>query len=95
MEKNLKMNIYVFICIHWDFPHSSDGKESACNAEDQDSIPGLGRSSGGGHGNPFQSSCLENPHDKGAWQFTVHGVTKTEQLSTYITKLLCYTPKTL
>ena len=35
------------------------------------------------------------PMEKGAWQFTVHGVTKTEQLSTYITKLLCYTPKTL
>ena len=64
MEKNLKMNICVFICTHWDSPHSSDGKESACNAEDQDSIPGLERSSGGGDGNPFQSSCLENPMTK-------------------------------
>ena len=37
-------------------------------------IPGLGRSPGGGHGNPFQYSCLGNPMDRGAWQATVHGV---------------------
>ena len=40
----------------------SDGKESACNAEELGSIPGLGRSPGRGHGNTFQHSCLENPH---------------------------------
>ena len=40
----------------------SDGKESACNVEDPGSIPGLGRSLGGGHGNPLQYACLENPH---------------------------------
>ena len=44
------------------FPCGSDGKESACDAGDLGSIPGLGRSPGGGHGNPLQSSCLENPH---------------------------------
>ena len=44
------------------FPGGSDGKESTCNAGDLDSIPGLGRSSGGGHGNPLQYSCLENAH---------------------------------
>ena len=44
------------------FPGGSDGKESACNVRDLGSIPGLGRSSGGGRGNPFQCSCLENPH---------------------------------
>ena len=44
------------------FPGGSDGKESACNAGDLNSIPGLGRSPGGGHGNPLQYSCLENPH---------------------------------
>ena len=43
------------------FPHGSDGKESAYNAGDLSLIPGLGRSPGGGHGNPFQYSCLENP----------------------------------
>ena len=41
------------------FPGGSEGKESTCNA---DSIPGLGRSLGEGHGNPLQYSCLENPH---------------------------------
>ena len=44
------------------FPGGSDGKESACNAGDLGSIPGLGRSPGGGHGYPLQFSCLENPH---------------------------------
>ena len=44
------------------FPGGSDGKESACNAGDLDSIPGLGRSPRGGHGNLLQYSCLENPH---------------------------------
>ena len=43
------------------FPGGSDGKEPACNAEDLGLIPGLGRSPGGGHGNPLQYSCLENP----------------------------------
>ena len=43
------------------FPGGSNSKESACNAGDLDSIPRLGRSPGGGHGNPLQCSCLENP----------------------------------
>ena len=43
------------------FPHGSDGKESACNVGDLGSIPGLGRYPGGGHGNPRQYSCLQNP----------------------------------
>ena len=47
--------------------NSSAGKESACNAGDLGSIPGLGRCPGGGHGNPLQYSCLENPMDRGAW----------------------------
>ena len=41
-------------------------------------IPGTGRSPGGGHGNPLQYACLENPMDRGAWQTTVHGVTKSQ-----------------
>ena len=50
------------------FPGGSDGKESACNVGDQGLIPGsgLGRSPGGGHGNPLQYSCLENPMERGA-----------------------------
>ena len=43
------------------FPDGLDGKESTCNVEDQGSISGLGRFPGGGHGNPLQYSCLENP----------------------------------
>ena len=55
--------IYLFIWLHGvlGFPGSSDGKEYACNVEDMGSIPGLGRSPGGGHDNPLQYSCLENP----------------------------------
>ena len=45
------------------FPGSSDGKESAGNAGDLGSIPGLGRFPGEGHGNPLQYSCLESPHE--------------------------------
>ena len=56
----------------------SAGKESACNAGDLDSIPGLARSPGGGHGNPLQYSCLENPMDRGAWWATVHGVAQSQ-----------------
>ena len=52
---------YTYI---WGFPGSSAGKESTCNAGNLDSIPGLGRSAGGGHRNPFQYSCLENPHEQ-------------------------------
>ena len=44
------------------FPGGSDSKESGCNVGDLGSIPGLGRSPGGGQGNPLQCSCLENPH---------------------------------
>ena len=58
------------------FPHSLVGKESACSAGDLGSIPGSGRSPGEGNGNPLQYSCLENPMDRGAWQATVHGVTR-------------------
>ena len=48
--------------IRLSFLGSLDGKESICNERDLDSIPELGRSPGGGHGNPLQYSCLENPH---------------------------------
>ena len=50
------------------FPGGSDGKEYACSAGDLGSIPGLGRCLGGGHGNPFQYSCLENPHGQRSQQ---------------------------
>ena len=58
------------------FPHSSVGKESACNAGDLGSIPGSGRSPGEGNGNSLQYSHLENPKNRGAWQATDHGITR-------------------
>ena len=57
-----------------DFPGGSNVKESSCNAGDHSRIPGSGRSSGKGNGNPLQYSCLENPMDRGAWRATVHEV---------------------
>ena len=66
------------LCMRWPKYCSSNGKESACNAGDQGSIPGLGSSSEKGNGNPLQYSCLENPMDRGAWQVTVHGVVKSQ-----------------
>ena len=69
------------------FPDGSDGTESACNAGDLGSIPGSGRSSGEGNGNPHQYSCLENPMDRGAWQATVYGGAKSQiRLSDYTIK---------
>ena len=59
------------------FPGGSEGKESACNASDPGSIPGLGRSTGEGNGNPLYYSCLEILKDGDAWKATVHGVTKS------------------
>ena len=66
-------------------PGGSVIKKSPANAGDLDSIPRPAKSLGGGHGNPLQCSCLENPMDRAAWWATVHGVTKesdtTEQLN--------------
>ena len=58
------------------FPDGSDGKESAHNVGDLGSIPGSGRSPGGGHGNPLQYSSLGNRMDRGAWRATVPGVAR-------------------
>ena len=65
----------------WGFPAGSDGKESACNAGDPGSIPGLGGSPGEGNGNPLQCSCLENPHGQrnlagySPWDYKESGMT--------------------
>ena len=64
------------------FPGGSDSKESSCNTGDLGSIPGFGRSPGGGNGNPLQYSCLENSVDRGALQAPVCGVANSQtQLS--------------
>ena len=60
------------------FPGGSDSKESACNVEDLGLIPGF-RISPGGHGNPPQYSCLENPMDRGAWRAAVHGAAESDR----------------
>ena len=75
--------------VSWRFPGGAVVKKLPANtgdAGDTGSIPGSGRSPGGGNGNPLQYSCLENSMDRGAWWATVHEVIKesdtTEQLST-------------
>ena len=63
----------------WGFPGGSERKEHTCNAADLGSIPGLGRSPGGGQGNPLQCSCLENPHgQKSLVGYCPWGVTKSQ-----------------
>ena len=58
------------------FPGGSDGKESACNAGDVDSIPGYRRSPEEGNGYPLLYSCLKNSMDRGAWRAIVNVVAK-------------------
>ena len=84
---HLWVSVYICLCCFlftptfWilsfggDFPHVSDGKESACSAGDLGSIPGSGQSPGEGNGNALQSSCLEDSMDRGAWR----GLQKIEQ----------------
>ena len=60
--------------MHIGLPWWLSSKESACNAGDAGdvgSIPGMGRSPGGGHSNPLEYFCLEDPMDGGAWWATV------------------------
>ena len=60
------------------FPWWLSGQESACSAGNAGSVPGLGRSPGGGNGNPFHDFCQENPMDRRAWQATVHRDAKSQ-----------------
>ena len=72
--------VCVCVCV-CGLPLSLSSKKSACSAgatEDMGYIHGLGRSPGGGHGNPLQYSYLENSMDRGAWQTTVHRVMKSQ-----------------
>ena len=89
-KSQTQLSHWTEVSVYIDLSCSSDGKESAYNAGDLSSIPGLRRSSGEGHGNPLQYSCLENPMERGAWQATVHGVSEsdtTERLTLQL--LLC------
>ena len=62
------------------FPGGTSGKVPTANAGDRDSglIPGLGRSTGEGNGNPLQYSCLENPMDRGVWRAIVHSAAELD-----------------
>ena len=65
---------------HDGLPSGTSGKEPTANAgdiRDGSLIPGAGRSSGGGHSNPLQYSCLKNPIDKGTRRATVHSIAKS------------------
>ena len=85
----------IYIKKRYDFPGGSDSKESSCNAEDLDSIPGLGRCPGEGNGNPFQYSCLENPMDGGTWWTIVHGIAKSWTRLSGFTRSYKYTTLSL
>ena len=74
----------IQMCFFWinpagSFPGRPMVKNPPANARDIGSIPGSGRSTGGGHGNPLQYSCLENPMGIGAWRASVHGVPESDQ----------------
>ena len=76
------VHFYVAYGIYMGVRGGSDGKESVCNVGDVGSSPGLGRFPGGGHGNPLQYSCLENPHGQRNLVSYNPGVTKSQtQLS--------------
>ena len=68
IPKKLKLRKFSHPVAQWE--------RISLNAGDSGSIPASGRSPGEGNGNPVQYSCLENPKDRGAWETTVHGVTK-------------------
>ena len=83
----LTMELHAFAILHqviigWGFAGGSDSKESACSVGDLGSTPGLGRSPGGGYGNPLQYSCLENSHGQrslgGRQGASVHDATKSQ-----------------
>ena len=79
----VSLNIDVPILTVCELPLRLNSKESACSAGaagDAVSIPGSGRSPGGGNGNPVQYSCPENPMDRGAWWASVHRVGHTKTL---------------
>ena len=68
---------YMIVKHFGGFPGGASGKEPACQCRVTGSIPGSGRSPGGGHGNLLQYSCLETSMDRGAWWATVYGVAES------------------
>ena len=76
IEKNERINKH-YANVYMDFPGGSVVKNQPARAGDSRLISGLERSPGEGNGNPLQDSCLGNSMDRGAWQATVHGVSKS------------------
>ena len=72
------LSYMVSITLDAFLPGGSDGEESASNAGDQGSIPGLRRFTGEGNINPLQYPCLEDPKDRGAWRAAVRGVPESD-----------------
>ena len=75
---SISLLIFQRVLLYMGFLGGSDGKESACNAGDLGLIPGLGRSPGGGHGNPLSILAWRIPMDRGAWWATVRGFAKSQ-----------------
>ena len=87
-------SVKMLVLLFWGLPWWFSSKESACvigDAGDKGSVPGSGRSPGGGNDNPLQYSCLENSMDRGAWWATVHGVAKSRTgLSSWALTSYCF-----
>ena len=87
--------LFIHMYLHtWVLPRQHNGKSPPASVRDAASVPGSGGSPAVGNGNPLQYACLENSMDRGAWQSTVHGVTKSwTQLSACAhTRRLFYSP---
>ena len=81
MDWEIGTDIYTLLCLKWASQVALVVKKLPANAGDAGDmglIPELGRSPGGGNGNPLQYSCLENPMDRGTWWVTVHGLAKSQ-----------------
>ena len=86
-------HLMISLLSHWGYPGVSDSKESACSARELGSIPGSGRCSREGNGNPLKFSCLENSMDRGAWWAIVHWVSRVRHdWATNIFTSLSYYP---
>ena len=87
---------YIYIWVYKDFPRGTSSKEPTCQWRRRKRLrfdPWVGRSPGGGHGNPLLYSCLENLMDRGAWRATVHGVAKSQtRLKWLSTRAWVYNP---
>ena len=88
----------IFFKIQLGFPGGTSSKEPTHQCRDTDLMPGSGRCPGGGHGNPLQNSCLENPMDREAWwatkgckelDTTKQLITRTQRRYNYVCSILC------